>query len=168
MRVMRQSQPVVVTERVLQKYVTSGCLPPAEATGSVADLINKAEKGEYLAIMAYIRQTPAVDASSSDFRRKVVERYHIATTLGYGPRFLHSTGQLHKGGPVTGLFLQLTTDHEKDISIPGRPYTFGVVADAQALGDLQALQSSGRHVIRIHFSRGDSPAISRLINELAQ
>ena len=156
------------TERVLQKYVTSGCLPPAEATGSVADLINKAEKGKYLAIMAYIRQTPEVDASLSDFRRKVVERYHIATTLGYGPRFLHSTGQLHKGGPVTGLFLQLTTDHEKDISIPGKPYTFGVVADAQALGDLQALQSSGRHVIRIHFSRGDSPAISRLINELAQ
>jgi len=102
----------------------------------------------------------------TDLRRKVVERYYIATTFGYGPRFLHSTGQLHKGGPNTGLFLQVTADHEKDLSIPGKPYTFGVVADAQALGDLQALQSAGRRVIRIHLSQGGEAAIRQLASQL--
>ena len=155
------------TEHMLKEYTASGRLPQSETTGSLAELLAQAEKGKYLAIMAYIRQTPEVDRVLVDFRRKVVERYHIATTLGYGPRFLHSTGQLHKGGPNTGLFLQLTASHEKDIPIPGKPYTFGVVADSQALGDLQALQSSGRQVIRIHFSRGDWAAISELVSKLA-
>jgi len=107
-----------------------------------------------------------VDKVLADFRQKVVEQHGMATTLGYGPRFLHSTGQLHKGGPDTGLFLQLTAGHDKDIPIPGKPYTFGVVADAQALGDLQALQSSGRCVTRVHFSRIDTAAISKLLSEV--
>ena len=115
--------------------------------------------------MAYIRQTPEVDRVLADFRQKVVERYGMATTLGYGPRFLHSTGQLHKGGPDTGLFLQITASHKNDLPIPGKPYTFGVVADAQALEDLQALQSSGRHVTRVHFSRIDAITISKLVSE---
>jgi len=110
---------------------------------------------------------PEVDKVLADFRRKVVERHGIATTLGYGPRFLHSTGQLHKGGPNTGLFLQITTGHDKELLIPSKPYTFGVVADAQALGDFQALQSSGRRVTRIHFSRVNAAAISKLISEVA-
>ena len=151
------------TERVLQEYTASDRLPPAEATGALADLLAEATKGKYLAIMAYVRQTTEVDDVLAGFRRKVLERYGIATTLGYGPRFLHSTGQLHKGGPDTGLFLQITADHENDLPIPGKPCTFGVVADAQALGDLQALQSTGRHVIRIHSSRSDGATISKLL-----
>jgi len=99
--------------------------------------------------MAYLHQTPEMDEVLAKLRRKVGERYHIATTLGYGPRFLHSTGQLYKGGQNTGLFLQLTENHEKDLPIPGKLYTFGTVADAQALGDFQALQSAGRQVIRV-------------------
>jgi len=154
------------TERVLQEYTATGRLPQVEAADSVADLMAEAGKGKYLAIMAYVRQTPEVDKVLADFRRKVVERHHMATTLGYGPRFLHSTGQLHKGGPNTGLFLQITTEHEKDLPIPDKPYTFGVVADAQALGDLQALKSSGQRVTRIHFSRGNT-TIARPVNEPA-
>ena len=154
------------TERVLQEYTATGRLPQVEAADSVADLMAEAGKGKYLAIMAYVRQTPEVDKVLADFRRKVVERHHIATTLGYGPRFLHSTGQLHKEGPDTGLFLQITAEHEKELPIPGKPYTFGVVADAQALGDLQALKSLGRRVTRIHFSRGNTTAISRPANKL--
>lgn len=123
----------------------------------ITDLMAEVGKDKYLAIMAYVRQTPEVDKVLADFRRKIVERHHIATTLGYGPRFLHSTGQLHKGGPDTGLFLQITAEHEQELPIPGKPYTFGIVADAQALGDLQALKSSGRYVTRIHFSRGIPP-----------
>jgi hypothetical protein len=80
-----------------------------------------------------------------------MREHGIATTLGYGPRFLHSTGQLHKGGPDNGLFLQITADHTEDVSIPGEPYSFGVLADAQALGDLRALQDLGRSVIRLHL-----------------
>jgi hypothetical protein len=153
------------TERLLQEYTVSGYLPQVETTESLADLLAKAGKGKYLATMAYVRQTPEVDNVLADFRRKVVERYGIANTLGYGPRFLHSTGQLHKGGPDIGLFLQITGGHDRDIPIPGKPYTFGVVADAQALGDLQALQSSGRRVAHIHVSRSNGVAISKVMSE---
>jgi hypothetical protein len=154
------------TERVLQEYTASGKLPSVETTRSVAELLAKAGKGTYLAIMAYMHETPGTDKALMELRRKVVERYGISTTLGYGPRFLHSTGQLHKGGPATGLFLQITADHEQDVPIPGKPYTFGMVADAQALGDLEALQSLGKRIIRIHLRQGDVAVISELIDEL--
>jgi len=154
------------TERVLQEYTASGNLPTVETAGSIAELLTKAEKGTYLAIMAYLRQTPGIDKALAELRQKVVERYGIATTLGYGPRFLHSTGQLHKGGPDTGLFLQITVDNEGAIPIPGMPYTFGVIAAAQALGDFQALKSLGRNIVRVHFSRGDEAEILNLVSEL--
>ncbi len=155
------------TQSLLQEYTVSGRLPQVETTGSIADLLAQAGKGKYLAIMAYLRQTPEVDEALANLRQRVVESHHIATTLGYGPRFLHSTGQLHKGGPNTGLFLQITSSHEQALPIPGQPYTFGVVAAAEALGDLEALQLLGRVVVRIHFSRGDGAAITKLVKELA-
>lgn len=154
------------TERVLQEYTASGHLPRVKTAGSLADLLNEAAKGKYLAIMAYVRQAAGVEKALLELRRKVVERYGIATTLGYGPRFLHSTGQLHKGGPATGLFLQITADHEQDLPIPGKPYTFGVVADAQALGDLRTLQSLGRNVIRVHLGKGGEADILKVVSEL--
>ena len=159
-------QAKAATNRVLQEYMASGCLPLAEAANSLNDLLAEVQKGKYLAITAYAPQIPEMDKALAGLRRKVLGRYHIATTLGYGPRYLHSTGQLHKGGPDTGLFLQITADHRRDLPIPGKPYTFGVLADAQALGDLQALQSLGRRVARIHSGRGDAPAVSRLISKL--
>ena len=107
-----------------------------------------------------------MDRAVAGLRRKIVEKYGIATTLGYGPRFLHSTGQLHKGGPDSGLYLQITAGHRNDLPIPGKPYTFGVLADAQAVGDFQSLQSLGRTIMRIHFSRDDEVDISKLGSEL--
>jgi len=154
------------TQRVLQEYQTVGRLPTLEAAGSLTDLLTEARQGNYFAIMAYMRQTPEIEAALADFRQKVMGKYHIVTTAGYGPRLLHSTGQLHKGGPNTGLFLQVTTEHEKDLPIPGEPYTFAVLADAQALGDLQALQSLGRRVIRIHLGLGNGAALRKLTSEL--
>ena len=154
------------TERVLQEYQTTGRLPTLEVAGSLADLLAETRRDNYFAIMAYMRQTPEIEAALADLRRKVTEKYHIVTTAGYGPRLLHSTGQLHKGGPDTGLFLQVTTEHEKDLPIPGEPYTFAVLADAQALGDLQALQSLGRRVIRIHLALGNGAALRKLTGEL--
>ena len=153
------------TERVLQEYVVSGNLPKVEE-GSLAGLLAQAEKGKYLAILAYLCQTPETDRLLTDLRRRIVVKYNIATTLGYGPRYLHSTGQLHKGGPDTGLFLQLSSNHGNDIDIPGKPYSFGIVADAQALGDFQALQMLGRHVTRIHIDGDINTAISKLLKAL--
>lgn len=155
------------TQRVLQEYVAAGSLPKVENHGSLVDLLAGDVGGRYFAIMAYIHQTPEADKALADLRSKVVARYRIATTLGYGPRFLHSTGQMHKGGPDTGLFLQITTGHKRDMSIPGKPYTFGVLADAEALGDLQALHAAGRRVVEIRVSEGDLEPISRLASDLA-
>lgn len=154
------------TKEVLQECQISGRLPAVKVASSLGDLLAEVRQGNYLAIMAYIRQTPEVDEALADICRKVMEKYHIVTTCGYGPRLLHSTGQLHKGGPNTGLFLQVTADHKEDLPIPGEPYTFGTLADAQALGDFKTLQLLGRHVIRIHLRSGDAIALRKLAGEL--
>ena len=139
------------TDAVLREYQRTGNLPKVEASDTFDGLIDQAGPGHYLAIMAFLRQTPSADDALQAIRARVIQDHGIATTLGYGPRFLHSTGQLHKGGPGTGLFLQITADHAEDVSIPGEPFTFGVLADAQALGDLRALQDLGRSVLRLRL-----------------
>lgn len=151
------------TARLLQEFSASGHPKRLETTGSPADLLAHADKGRYLAMMAYLHQTSETDRALAKFRRKVAERYKIATTLGYGPRYLHSTGQLYKGGKDTGLFLQLTVNHEKDLPVPGKPYTFGTVADAQALGDFQALQGAGRMVVRINLPKSKASIFEGLL-----
>ncbi len=140
------------TAEVLDAYARDGALPDAAETCSFDELLAQAAPGDYLCIMAYVRQTPEVDAALEALRLRVMQRHGIATTSGYGPRFLHSTGQLHKGGPATGLFLQITTDHPNDIDIPGQGYSFGTLADAQSLGDLQALQAAGLRAARVRLS----------------
>ena len=155
-----------MTEKVLGQYQASGRLPQIGATMTFQKLLSEVRLGDYLAIMAHVGQTPEVDQALESLRRSVTERYSIATTLGYGPRFLHSTGQLHKGGPSSGLFLQLTEDHKDDLVIPGETYSFGSLADAQALGDLEALQASGRRAARVHLGSAVGPGILKLANEL--
>jgi len=138
------------TLEVLEEIESTGELPKTDPTGSIEDLLRQARTGDYLAIMAYVRPTPATERALADLRRDVMERYKIATTLGYGPRLLHSTGQLHKRGPNTGLFLQIVSDDHVDVSIPGRGYLFGALATAQAVGDFRTLQRLGRRVIRVN------------------
>jgi transaldolase/glucose-6-phosphate isomerase len=142
-----------LTSQLLQSYKELGLLPAVEAPGDFAGLLAQAKSRDYLAIMAYVRQTPEIDAILTGFRRDISKKLHIATTLGYGPRFLHSTGQLHKGGPDAGLFLQIVDDQESDVPIPGEEFSFNVLSEAQALGDLQALQAAGRRVARIQLAR---------------
>ena len=105
--------------------------------------------GDYFALLAYIQRTPGTEAALQRIRLRLRDTRHTATTLGYGPRFQHSTGQLHKGGANTGLFLQFVAETHNDLSIPDAPYTFGTLKAAQALGDLQSLQAHGRRVIRV-------------------
>jgi hypothetical protein len=116
--------------------------------------------------MTYVNETPAADNLLQEIRTMVQNHLHIPTTIGYGPRFLHSTGQFHKGGPNTGLFLQMTSDDLQDIPIPGAPYTFGVFKRAQALGDLEALQKHGRRVGRIHLGSNISAGLTFLKENL--
>ena len=105
--------------------------------------------------MAYLPPTPENDRRLAAIRLRLRDRLKVATTLGYGPRFLHSTGQLHKGGPPVGHFLQITRARRATIcAIPGEPFGFGELEAAQAEGDLRALRSRGRPAIRI-----DDPAL---------
>ncbi len=109
--------------------------------------------GRYVAIQAFIAPTPERDAAMASLRALVRDRTGWATTAGYGPRFLHSTGQLHKGGAATGWFLQITAEHHHDREIPGWPYTFGRLIDAQAQGDAQALAARGLPILRVRLGR---------------
>jgi glucose-6-phosphate isomerase len=152
-----------VTARLLEEFSTSGHLPELETTGSLRDLLSHAARGRYLAIMAYLSQTSEIDEALKKLRKEVADTYRIATTLGYGPRFLHSTGQLYKGGKNSGLFFQLTADHDKALPVPGKAYSFGTVADAQALGDFQALQAAARRVVRANLHEGKAFIIQGLL-----
>ncbi len=128
----------------------------------VAAHLSRLEAGDYFAINAYVERTDTVHEIFTRIRKKVCEAKQVATTLGYGPRFLHSTGQLHKGGPNSGLFIQVTCDHAEDLAIPGEPYSFGVLAAAQALGDMQSLTTKGRRVIRLHMGGDVGKGLARL------
>ena len=116
--------------------------------------------------MAYLHDSPSVANAIHELRRRVMKQYGIATTAGYGPRFLHSTGQLHKGGPNSGIFLQLTQQHHDDVPIPDWPFSFGVLADAQASGDLQALRELGRRTVSIRLEGDPAVAIDRITETL--
>jgi glucose-6-phosphate isomerase len=115
--------------------------------------------GDYVALLAYMRQTPTRDAAFTRARLAARDRWRRATTLGYGPRYLHSTGQLHKGGPNSGLFVQITSVEYEDVPIPDERYTFGVLRDAQAVGDLIVLRRRGRRAIRVHLTEGPDTGI---------
>jgi transaldolase / glucose-6-phosphate isomerase len=147
------------TKKVLATFKSRGKLPTAEsvaaskAKAGVASLLKKAKRGAYFAIMAYTARSAQSEAAIAAIRTVVRDKTKIATTSGYGPRFLHSTGQLHKGGPKTGLFLQIVQDDTRDVPIPGQPYSFSVLKQAQSLGDLQSLTSRRLPVLRVTLGR---------------
>jgi RpiB/LacA/LacB family sugar-phosphate isomerase len=125
--------------------------------------LSRAEAGDYLAIQAYLTPTKDAWEKLQELRTLLRDRFRLATTVAYGPRFLHSTGQLHKGGPPTGLFLQITGDDADDIAVPGAGYGFGTLKAAQALGDLQALTEIGRRVARVHLKGKQAPGLDKLV-----
>lgn len=145
------------TARVLDYVKAHGKLPPGDAQESGVDtLLSQAGPGRYLAILAYVTPSAQTDAAIKALRKTLLTKHHLTTTAGYGPRYLHSTGQLHKGGPNSGLFLQLVEDMKPDVPVPGQPYTFGTLAQAQAVGDYQSLQARHRAVVRVRV--GGRPA----------
>jgi len=109
---------------------------------------------QYVAINAFLPRVPAMIEELAVLRKTILDETGLATTLGFGPRFLHSTGQFHKGGSNKGFFIQITRDPEADITIPGEEISFATLQRAQALGDLEALLSRKRSAIRLHLKRG--------------
>ena len=113
--------------------------------------LDRLGKGDYFGLLAYIHLTSASEETLQASRHRVRDKKRVATCLGFGPRFLHSTGQAYKGGPNSGVFLQVTCDDAKDLSVPGQKYTFGVVKAAQARGDFQVLSERNRRALRVHL-----------------
>ncbi len=157
-------QPNVQEAKDLTKKVLSEGNPPTTGEGirwagqqgatleaAIQALLGQVRKGDYVALLAFVAPTAEHDRALNAIRLAIRDKYRVATTVGYGPRYLHSTGQLHKGGPNTGVFLQIVGDDVKDIPIPGERFSFGVLKQAQALGDFQALRNHGRRVLRIQL-----------------
>ena len=174
------------TQRVLDQYRDTGGLPTqdplvsqppltlfgdaplrlTEGHNDVADELarhlDRVRANGYLGLHAYIAPTPERDAALRGIAQLLRDRTRRAVTLGYGPRFLHSTGQLHKGGPPTGCFIQLVADHPDDLPIPGRRETFGTLIDAQAVGDFTSLEAHELPVLRVHLSADPDAGLAAL------
>ncbi len=150
------------TKSLLGRLDRREALPevPAATDAEVRALIGSVHGGrQFLSVLAYLPFDPAIEAAVNALRLAVRDRHGIATTFGYGPRYLHSTGQFHKGGPGVGAFLVLTADPAEDLPVPDRSYAFGQLERAQALGDLDALTSRGRRALRVHLPAADAESV---------
>ena len=149
------------TKRILDKYVREKEMPSGERwmrsdpelPASLKDFLERLKSGDYLGLNVFLPYSDENRKLLQTVRTIVRDRFRVATTLGFGPRYLHSTGQIHKGGPARCSFIQITADDAKDVPIPGEPYSFGALKLAQALGDYEALKKKGRRVMRIHLSQ---------------
>jgi glucose-6-phosphate isomerase/transaldolase/glucose-6-phosphate isomerase len=170
------------TRSLLDSYKTTGELPrrpavrtPAPGVGVTMTRAARERAGDadeqalsklvssrdYVAILAFLGPSQDLARELSEFRRNVLARTRAATMFGYGPRYLHSTGQLHKGGPDTGVFVLITATAAADLPIPGEPYSFGTLELAQGLGDFESLDASGRRALHVHLSQPE-PRLLRL------
>ena len=167
-------QPNVQEAKDRTNEILSGKTPPGGGAAAAGDrssssreLVETLRAGDYFAITAYIPSTAQNEAALQRIRLSVRDTKRVATTVGFGPRFLHSTGQLHKGGPPTGVFLQLTCEPSSDASIPDKPWTFGQVVAAQAAGDLAALESRGRRARSLSLGRDVSAGLAEIARGLS-
>jgi len=132
------------------------------AVGALRALLAGASPPSYVAIMGYVQPSAEFDAAVSELRVAIRNATKATTTFGYGPRFLHSTGQDYKGGPNTGVFLQITADDVKDLKVPGQKASFGVIKAAQARGDFDVMTERGRRALRVHLKGGLKAGLKNL------
>ncbi len=187
----------IVTKQLTSAYESTGSLPPekpileeagiklftddknaaelAKAAGADHSVKNylrahlaRLGTGDYFALLAYVEMNAENESLLQTLRIAVRDRKHVATCLGFGPRFLHSTGQAYKGGPNTGVFLQVTCDDANDLPVPGQKYTFGVVKSAQARGDFQVLADRQRRALRVHLGSDVKAGLAKLADLVKQ
>ncbi|MDZ4837082.1 MAG: bifunctional transaldolase/phosoglucose isomerase [Candidatus Melainabacteria bacterium] len=130
--------------------------------------LDRIGEGDYFAVLAYLHMNEENERMLQNIRHAVRDSRKVATCLGFGPRFLHSTGQAYKGGPNSGVFLQITSDHEEDVAVPGHKYSFGIVVDAQAQGDLTVLSERERRLLRVHLTGNVQEALKVLTRAVAE
>jgi transaldolase / glucose-6-phosphate isomerase len=155
-----KEKPVIATDEA--DLYTDGNnaeeLRKAGANGTLVSWIkahlSRTESGDYVALLAYIARDPGTIGSLQKMRMAIRDAQHLATCAEFGPRFLHSTGQAYKGGPDSGVFLQITTDDDEDLKVPGQKASFGIIKAAQARGDFDVLTERGRRALRVHL-KGD-------------
>ena len=162
------------TRKLLDEYTASGTMSGSGATSgtakridvgdadAIAQLLSTVEPGDYVALTQYFGETIAREQRLAEIRETIARELRVATTSGYGPRFLHSTGQLHKGGGNNGVFLQLTGGPRDDLQLPGEKFTFGALARAQAIGDFQSLASRDRRALSIDLGEDVDAGLARL------
>ena len=144
----------IVTRRLAGEYEATGTLPDDERPLNARDitaLLDRLRQGDYFAILAFIEMNQAHRNALDSIRNLVRDRRKVAATVGFGPRYLHSTGQAHKGGPNSGVFLVITCDAAENLPVPGQRYSFGTIERLQARGDFEVLASRGRRVLRVHL-----------------
>ena len=158
------------TQKVLSRYAEEGGLPEVDDADDEAlrELLEQAEPPNYVAIMGYVQPSEAFDEAVGKLRGAIRDASKATTTFGYGPRFLHSTGQFHKGGPKTGVFLQLVHDGPDDVDIPEAGYTFGTLKNAQATGDLETLKAHGLPAARVRLEGDPAEAVGRLAERIKE
>ncbi len=175
------------TDRVMKVVQEQGHLPAGPAAAAEADGISyftdakgdgavgtlkaffgQAKAGDFVNLQAYLTESDAITAELQEFRQLVQEHLHLATTSGYGPRFLHSTGQYHKGGPNTGLFVQFTHQSPVELPLPGRSYSFGTFENAQAQGDLETLQQYKRRTLHIDLGSDAEASLPKVVAALKE
>jgi transaldolase/glucose-6-phosphate isomerase len=176
----------LATRKLTTEFESTGTLPPEEpileangikfftdganaaqlhgktATEMLRSHLSRLGEGDYFALLGYIQMTAAHEEALQSMRLAVRDSKRVATCLGFGPRFLHSTGQAYKGGPDSGVFLQVTCDDAEDVAIPGQKYTFGIVKAAQARGDFDVLAERKRRALRVHLPADLSRALPEL------
>lgn len=151
------------TKELLESFVRRGRLD--ERSEIVADGVFNINPGDYIAFLIFSEETPEIDRRLQELRMQLRDAKKCAVTVGYGPRFLHSTGQLHKGGPDTGVFFHIVASDQTDLPIPGEDYTFSILKQAQALGDFRALSQRGRRVIGLETDH-DLSRLEKLVADL--
>jgi transaldolase/glucose-6-phosphate isomerase len=161
-------QPVVSTDEA-DLYTDEANATALRAAGANGDLtswlkahLSRSGHGDYVALLGYIARDKATIDALQTMRLEVREKRHVATCAEFGPRFLHSTGQAYKGGPDSGVFLQITADDAKDLSVPGQKANFGVIKAAQARGDFDVLTERGRRALRVHLKGGLKKGLAAL------
>jgi len=160
--------PIAAPDRTLDgiELTLTSAARKALPAGGADEVLTLLRPGDYFALLAYLGPDPALAAALQSWRRAVRDRARVATMFGYGPRYLHSTGQLHKGGPNSGVFVLISATPAEDLAIPGESFSFGTLEQAQATGDFASLEAAGRRAVHAHLPSQDPALIRALADAL--